>query len=96
MNYQKMLKQAKEMQAKLEKKVKEFDEQEFEFNYQKTILIRIKGSLEILSIDINKELVDPEDKTMLQEMIVEAINEAISSINEEKSKVTSLGMNLPF
>ncbi len=96
MNMQKMMKQAKELQAKLEKKIKEFDEQEFEFDYQKSIKIRIKGSLKILSLEVNKELVDPEDKTMLEEMIAEAINEAIEAVSEEKNKVSSMGMNLPF
>lgn len=96
MNMQKMMKQAKELQAKLEKKIKKFDEQEFEFDYQKSIKIRIKGSLKILSLEVNKELVDPEDKTMLEEMIAEAINEAIEAVSEEKNKVSSMGMNLSF
>lgn len=96
MNIQKLMKQAKEMQSKLEKKIKEFDNEEFEFVYQKSITIKIKGSLEILKIDINKELIDPEDKTMLEEMIAEAMNEAIEAITEEKNKIANTGMNLPF
>lgn len=92
MNLQKLMKQAKEAQ----KKLAEFDEEEFEFDYKKVIQIRIKGSLEILSINVDKELVDPDDKTMLEEMIAEAINEAIASVNEERNKATPFGMNMPF
>lgn len=92
MNMQKMLQKAKAMQQKLEKELKEFESEEFEFVYQKSITIRIKGSLEIIKMDINKDLIDPEDKTMLEEMISEALNEAISAVNEEKEKITQGAM----
>ena len=94
MNMQKMLQQAKAMQNKLEKKKKEFEAEEFEFVYQKSITIQIKGNLEIIKMDINKELIDPDDKTMLEEMIAEALNEAISAVTEEKEKITKGSM--PF
>ncbi|MDE5552947.1 MAG: YbaB/EbfC family nucleoid-associated protein [Malacoplasma sp.] len=96
-NMQKMLQEAKNMQQKLNKKIAEFDKEEFEYVYKKTISIKIKGNLEILKIDIDKDLVDPEDKTMLEEMIAEAINEAIESISEEKDKITkSMMPSMPF
>ncbi|MEF9984910.1 MAG: YbaB/EbfC family nucleoid-associated protein [Malacoplasma sp.] len=97
MNIQKMMQEAKKMQNDLEKKIKEFNDNDFEFNYKNTILIKIKGSLEIVSIDINKTLIDPDDKKMLEEMIVESINSAISDVTEKKDKVTKIAMpNLPF
>ncbi|MEG1150818.1 MAG: YbaB/EbfC family nucleoid-associated protein [Malacoplasma sp.] len=97
MNIQKMMQEAKKMQNDLEKKIKEFNDNDFEFNYKNTILIKIKGSLEIISIDINKTLIDPDDKKMLEEMIVESINSAISDVTEKKNKVTKIAMpNLPF
>ncbi|MEG0123922.1 MAG: YbaB/EbfC family nucleoid-associated protein [Malacoplasma sp.] len=97
MNIQKMMQEAKKMQNDLEKKIKEFNDNDFEFNYKNTILIKIKGSLEIVSIDINKTLIDPDDKKMLEEMIVESINSAISDVTEKKNKVTKIAMpNLPF
>ena len=95
MNMQKLMKQAKEMQSKLEKKIKEFESEEFEFVYQKNIKIRIMGTLEILSIDIEKELIDPDDKTMLQEMLAEAVNEAINAVLEEKNKISN-SFNMHF
>lgn len=92
MNMQKMLQQAKALQSKMEKKIKEFEQEEFQFVYQKSITIQIKGNFEIIKMDINKELIDPEDKTMLEEMISEAVNEAISAISEEKEKITKGSM----
>lgn len=93
----KMIQEAKAMQDKLNKKIAKFDEEEFEYLYKNAISIKLKGSLEILKIDIDKELIDPEDKTMLEEMVAEAINEAIVSINEEKDKLTKNMMpSMPF
>lgn len=96
-NVQKMLQEAKSMQQKLNKKIAEFDKEEFEYVYKKTISIKLKGNLEILKIDIDKNLIDPDDKTMLEEMVAEAINEAIISISEEKEKITKAMMpSMPF
>lgn len=96
MNMQKLMKQAKEMQNKLEKELKKFESEEFQFVYQNSITILINGALQIKSIEIDKELIDPEDKTMLQEMIAEAMNEAIEAVQQEKSKIGANGFNLPF
>jgi nucleoid-associated protein EbfC len=56
------------------------------------------GKQQILSIQIEKEVVDPEDVDMLQDLIVAAVNEALSRsqamVNEEMSKITG-GMNIP-
>jgi DNA-binding YbaB/EbfC family protein len=44
------------------------------------------GSQELISIEIDPEAVDPEDVEMLQDMILAAVNEAISSSQEMASK----------
>lgn len=96
-NMQKMLQEAKTMQQKLNKKLAEFDKEEFEYVYKKSITIKLKGNLEILKIDIDKSLIDPDDKTMLEEMVAEALNEAIESITEEKENITkSMMPSMPF
>lgn len=97
MNIQKLMQEAKKMQDNMEKKIKEFNENNFEFNYKNTIAIKIKGSLEIISIDINKDLIDPDDKTMLEEMIVEALNSAIIDVSKNKNEITKASLpNMPF
>lgn len=97
MNIQKMMAEAKKLQANMEKKLKEFDEKEFQFNYKKYINVKLKGSLQIISIDIDKQLVDPEDKNILEEMVCEAINEAIENVSKEKDKITNISIpGLPF
>ena len=56
------------------------------------------GKQQVLSIQIEKEVVDPEDIEMLQDLILSAINEALTKSQEmvaaEMSKLTG-GLNIP-
>lgn len=56
------------------------------------------GKQQILSIQIEKEVVDPEDIEMLQDLILSAVNEALTKSQEmvaaEMSKLTG-GLNIP-
>ena len=55
-------------------------------------------SLELKSIKIKPEAVDPEDVEMLEDLILTAVNEGIKAshdmVSEEMSKITG-GFNLP-
>lgn len=58
--------------------------------------------LEIISISIEREVVDPDDKEMLEDLIAAAVNQAIKAAqarsSEEMQKVTGGmlgGLNLP-
>ena len=44
------------------------------------------GSQELVSIEIDPEVVDPEDVEMLQDMVMAAVNEAMTSSQEMASK----------
>ena len=56
------------------------------------------GRQEIISINIETEVIDPEDAEMLQDLILAAVNDALSRaknmVNEEMGKLTQ-GLNLP-
>jgi DNA-binding YbaB/EbfC family protein len=56
------------------------------------------GAGELVSIKIEKDVVDPEDVEMLQDLILAAANEALRRaqelVNEEMSKFTG-GLQLP-
>jgi DNA-binding YbaB/EbfC family protein len=58
----------------------------------------VTGKNHVVSLAIKKEAVDPEDVEMLQDMIVAAINEALTKVQtemaQEMSKVTG-GINIP-
>jgi len=56
------------------------------------------GKYELISLKIEKDVVDPEDIEMLQDLIVAAINEGVRKAQgmaqEEMSKITG-GLNIP-
>jgi DNA-binding YbaB/EbfC family protein len=58
----------------------------------------VSGKNQIISLAIKKEAVDPEDVEMLQDLVVSAVNEALTKVQaeiaQEMSKVTG-GINIP-
>lgn len=88
MNMQALMQQAQKMQKEMEKAQKELETKEFEVvSAGGGIKIIITGSKEIKNIDIDKDIIDPEDKEMLQDMIVVAVNEAITLVTKEEQKI---------
>lgn len=47
---------------------------------------RVNGKKEVLSITIQKDVVDPEDVEMLQDLVVSAVNEALRQAGEAMDK----------
>ena len=62
------------------------------------VSVTINGKNELLSVQIDKEVINPEDQTMLQDLIVSAVNEGIKKAQDlaqsEMRKITG-GMNIP-
>ena len=74
MNMNALMQQAQRMQREMEKAQKDLESKEFEIvSAGGGIKIKIAGSKEIKSIDIDEDMIDPEDKDMLQDMIVVAV-----------------------
>ena len=58
----------------------------------------VNGKMELTSLEIKKEAVDPEDVEMLQDMVMAAVNEAyrgMHAISEEKMSAVTGGLNIP-
>ncbi len=87
MDIKKMMEQAKKMQAVMDKQESELKANIFVVEKQ-GITIKSNGNREVLSIDINDVLIDPEDKEMLQDIIIIAINEINELINDEYEKIS--------
>ena len=88
MNFNNLMQQAKIMQKKLD----EFNKREFEYDYSNgSVVVKLTGDLKIISLTINKTLIDPEDPITLQEMVAEAINSAITLVNEQKEEIVPSG-----
>lgn len=93
MNFQKMTEMLKKNQREMEKKLSDFEQKQFDFDYKNgAIKIFILGNLKIKKIEINKTLIDPDDKIMLEEMLVEAVNEATTKIESERNNIAEQSM----
>ena len=99
MNINALMQQAQRMQQQMQKKQKEIESKEFEFTSNGgAIKIKMLGSKEMTSLEIDEDLIDKDEKDMLQDMLMVAINEAISKIDEEISNVMGSvtgGMKIP-
>jgi len=86
MDMKKMMKQAQKMQRELDRVQEELREMEFSATAGGGMVTAVvTGSMELKSITIDPEAVDPEDVEMLQDMIVAATNEALRGMNELSS-----------
>lgn len=98
-NMQAMLRQAQKMQEDMAAKQEELNEREYDVSAGGGVInVRINGKKEILSIDLQPEIVDPDDIETLSDILVAAVNEAIKRVddanNAEMNKITG-AMNLP-
>ena len=97
-NMQSMIKQAQKMQEDMEKLQAELDEKVHEVSAGGAVSVTIKGTREILSIKLDKDIIDPDDAETLEDLIIAAVNEAIKTVDkvnsEAMSKVTQ-GINMP-
>ena len=78
-NMQNLMKQAKKMQEELEQKQKDMALKEIETSAGGgAVTVKATGDKVIKEIIIKKEVVDPEDVEMLQDLILSAVNEALN------------------
>src|SRR6056297_2980205 len=98
-NMGKMMKQAQQLQNKIQKLQEEMADKTIETSAGGGMVrVVANGRQEIVSITIEKEVVDPEDVEMLQDLITAAVNDALSQsqkmVSEEMNKLTG-GINIP-
>ncbi len=88
-----MLKQAQKMQEDVAKLQDELEAREYEVSAGGgAVNIKINGKKEIISLDISPEIVDPDDVETLSDILIAAVNEAVTRVektaDEEMSKIT--------
>ena len=98
-NMQAMLRQAQKMQEDMATLQEELDAREYEIKAGGGVVsVKINGKKEILAIDIQPEIVDPDDIETLSDILVAAVNEAIKRVEntnaDEMGKITG-SMNMP-
>ena len=90
---QKQLRQLQAMQAEMEQTQAELAEKELTTTAGGgAVEVTINGKKEITALNIDKEVVDPDDVEMLQDLVMAAVNEAIRQMEEleenEMNKIT--------
>lgn len=98
MNMQQMMKQAQKLQKQMEKSQAELAVTEFTgASAQDLVSVRFTGDKKLLSIDFKPEVVDADDVETLQEMTIQAINQALTKIDEATQKTLgAFAGKLPF
>ena len=103
-NMNQMLKQVQQMQAEMMKAQEGLKDEIVEASAGGgMVTVKVSGELEIKDLTIDPEAVDPEDVEMLQDMVLAAVNEAMTSSQELANKkmggitggLGDLGLNLP-
>ena len=95
MNLNNLKKKKKKMQADIEKSQEEIASKDFEATSGGgAVKVVVSGAKAIKELTINKEVVDPDDVEMLQDLITTCVNEALRKVDEEQA--ASMGKyNIP-
>ena len=94
-----MMKQAQKLQAQMVKLQDEMAEKTVETTSGGGMVkVVANGRQQVVSIEVEKEVVDPDDVEMLQDLILAAVNDALlksqEMVSQEMSKLTG-GLNIP-
>ena len=94
-----MMKQAQKLQAQMLRLQEELAEKTVETSSGGgMVTVVANGRQQIVSIRIEREVVDPEDVEMLQDLVLAAVNDALTKaqqmVNSEMGKLTG-GLNIP-
>ena len=87
-NMQQLLKQAQKMQEQMQKDREELEATTFYANAGGGMIeVEMNGKREITSIVIKPEVIDPEDKEMLEDLIMAAVNDANRQVDEKLAEI---------
>ncbi len=86
MNIGQLMKEAKKMQADLEKSQEELSVKEFEATAGGgAVTAIVSGDKKLKSITIKPDVVDPDDVEMLQDLILTCVNEALRKVDSAQA-----------
>lgn len=98
-NMNQMMKQVKKMQEQMLKAQEELATKSVEgTSGGGVVTVQVSGHKQVISINIKPEAVDPDDVEMLQDLVMTAVNDALSKAeelaNSDMGKFTG-GMKIP-
>ena len=94
MNIQKLMKQAQEMQARLQGELETLEVEAAVGGGMVTVTMN--GHKQLLRVRIDREVLDPDDPEMVQDLVVAAVNEASRKVDEAvQGKIGGMAGGLP-
>ena len=87
MNMQQMMIQAQKMQRELKKAMDELAKKEFSITKGGAVTVVMLGDGSLKSVSIDEDAFDKDNKDMVEDLIVMAINELSEKIEEEKDAI---------
>lgn len=98
-NFGNIMKQAKKMQERMARLQEELGLKTVEVSSGGGMVsVVVNGKFEVMSLKIEKDVVNPEDVEMLQDLVMAAVNEGVRKAQEmnaaEMAKITG-GLNIP-
>lgn len=95
MNINNLMKEAKKMQVSMEKSQEELAQKEFDATAGGgAISVKVLGDKTLKEIKIQKDVVDPDDVEMLEDLILTCVNEALRKV--DSAQAAELGkFNIP-
>ena len=94
-NMQNLMKQAQKMQADIMQKQSEVNAKEFTASVGgNAVTVKCTGDKVLKEIKINKDVVDPDDVEMLQDLVMSAVNEALAKADSAMQDGLG-GFNIP-
>lgn len=98
-NMQQLAAQAQKLQEEMNAATEKLEQKEYEAaSGGGAVKVTVKGNMEVQSITISPEVVDPDDTDMLSDLVIAAVNEAFRAAIAEKDSVMdgiSSGFNIP-
>lgn len=98
-NLQQLARQAQKMQEQMEAVTAELEEKEYSAAAGgDAVKAVVTGKLEVKSVEIKPEVIDPDDAEMLGDLVTAAVNEALRAAAKEKDErlsEVSGGMGIP-
>lgn len=98
-NFQEIAKKAQQMQKNMTNANEELEKKKYTSSSGGgKVEVTVTGKMEVDSVNINPEVVDPEDTEMLEDLVKAATNEALRAASRDKEKVieeVSGAMHIP-
>lgn len=98
MNMQNMMRQAQKLQKQMEQTQADLAASQFTGkSAQELVTVTFTGDKKLISIDYKEAVVDPEDIKTLQDMTTQAINDALSQVDDATKKIMgAFAGKMPF